>query len=246
MVRRGGWGAERLAIGAAALWLAAAAPAVGQAQGIGVATDVDRAGYRAAAGETVRSEIDENDAVFLLDRITTDDAGRLRLRLDDSSVLVVGPDSRLTIDEFVYDGGGSFVGDLSVGGFRFLSGDMPSSSYRIQTPTAVVGLRGTDVIVMYDPLGRMTLVIVLAGEVWVRPLGLEEQFAVEAGQIAEVLAGAPPVIRASGPTPRWSRITTEDPLPIRSNPGGGNDDDQTSSQEPESSPSQSSGGSGID
>ncbi len=212
MSYQGSWGRLCLLLGGAAIALAGLTGGTA-AQGIGLATDVDRTGYRSEAGATTRTEIEEEDTVFLLDRISTDGVGRLRLELDDSSVLVVGPDSRLTLDEFVYDGGGgSFVGNLSVGGFRFLSGDMPSSSYRIETPTAVVGLRGTDVIVIYDQRERMTLVIVLAGQVWVLPLGLDEQTLVEAGQVAQVLAGFPPIIEAAGPTPRWSVITTTDPL----------------------------------
>lgn len=239
----GGWS---FPIGLAALW-AMVVPTLGQAQEIGLATDVDRTGYRAADGAPARVEIAEDDGVFLLDRISTDANGRLRLELDDASVLVVGPDSRMVIDEFVYDGGsGSFVGNLTVGGFRFLSGDMPSSSYRIETPTAVVGLRGTDVIVTYDPVGRITLVFVLAGEAWVLPLGEEETAQVEAGQLAEVLAGVPAVVRAAGPTPRWSRITTEEPFDVRSREQGGGADASTSDSDSDDGGSSGSQGNSPD
>lgn len=181
------------------------------AQSIGVASDVDSNSHRAAAGATVRSEIGEDDDVFVGDRITTDGTGRLRLALDDDSVLVVGPDSRLTLDEFVYGGAGdSLTTRLTVGGFRFISGAMPSSSYRFQTPVAEVGLRGTDIVVFYDQIRRLVWMVVLAGEAWIRPLGVESQTVVVAGQRVEVLsANAPPSVGPAGPTPRWSRVVVE-------------------------------------
>jgi hypothetical protein len=50
------------------------------------------------------------------------------------------------LDKFVYDprpDQSSFVATATKGVFRFVTGNLPKSSYTIHTPTATIGIRGT-------------------------------------------------------------------------------------------------------
>ena len=84
----------------------------------------------------------------------------------DKTVLTLGPDARLIIDTFVYDpksGAGTSVYKLTVGTFRFISGKMNHANVRIVTPSAIIGIRGSDAVITVSPEGATT-VDVLAGE----------------------------------------------------------------------------------
>ena len=64
----------------------------------------------------------------------------------DSTNLAVGPISRVVLDKFVYDEGGSgqtVAVKLSKGLFRFTTGALDKNAYSVTTPTAAIGVRGT-------------------------------------------------------------------------------------------------------
>lgn len=94
------------------------------------------------------------DRVFQNENIETGVDSRSQLLFRDETVLNVGPDSRVTLDRFVYDparGGSGAAVSVTRGALRFISGNMPSQAYEIRTPAGSIGVRGTifDVIV-YD------------------------------------------------------------------------------------------------
>ena len=77
--------------------------------------------------------------------VTTGPAGQAELLFTDGTKLVVGPQSAVLIEDYLFrsDGGaGKFAVDELGGTFR-LTGSMPKSSYRIGTPTGTIGVRGT-------------------------------------------------------------------------------------------------------
>jgi len=85
-------------------------------------------------------------AVFMGDEIVASPYGLAQIRFVDDTRMVIGPNSRLRIDEFV------FSSDLTAqevtitalkGAFRFISGNSPSEAYSIRTPTMTIGVRGT-------------------------------------------------------------------------------------------------------
>lgn len=78
--------------------------------------------------------------------VTTGPAGQAELLFSDGTKLVVGPQSAVLIEDYLFrsDGGaGKFAIDALGGTFRFFTGTMPKSSYRIGTPTGTIGVRGT-------------------------------------------------------------------------------------------------------
>ena len=200
---------NRLAAFALALCIGAVLPsAVAVAQPIGAASQVQTQSFRTPAGGA-RVGLDQQDAVFTLDQIATDPGGAAQLSMIDDTVITVGPQSEVVLDQFLFDpasGNGDVVSRVSVGGLRFISGQMPSDAYAIETPVAVIGLRGTDVTVLVEAVTGATRLIVLIGEAWIRPLGLETVTRVPVGRMVDVAsANAVPQISPAAPLPGWAR-----------------------------------------
>ena len=102
------------------------------------------------------------DDVFQNEVLETGVGSASRIEFLDNTQVSVGPNSRLVLDRFVYDpspGKGAFVMQLTEGVFRFVSGDMPSSVYSIQTPTVTIGVRGTVLVVVTNSLGEIVVIL---------------------------------------------------------------------------------------
>ena len=169
-----------------------------------------------------------NDAFAVDDRIKTQADSSCRILFMEDSFLTLGPLTDYTLTRSRYD---EITGARDVG-FRLASGKLRLTvgrlfgrgSASVETPTAVVGVKGTDVIVGYDPERKSTLVMVLEGLVDITSLNAALAgvvTTVSAGEYAEVDAG--PEAPASQPAPE-SLIeenvedTSVEPDPERSAP----------------------------
>jgi len=95
--------------------------------------------------------------VFTGDRINTGPVGEVQIRFRDETRLVVGPNSSLTIDKFVFAADGTaqeVVLNAAKGAFRFISGISPYQAYSFRTPTATIGVRGTRFDLVVLPNGK--------------------------------------------------------------------------------------------
>ena len=84
---------------------------------------------------------------YMGDSIQTGPSGEAQIDFADSARLVVGPSSSLLIDDSVLRNKktmSSFVVSALRGTFRFISGTSPEPAYAIHTPTATIGVRGTE------------------------------------------------------------------------------------------------------
>lgn len=84
----------------------------------------------------------------------------------DKTNMSVGPDSEAKLDRFVYNGDETakdVVVEATKGAFRFFSGKSESKAYRVLTPQAVIGVRGTTYDVRVT--NGNTLVVLQEGEV---------------------------------------------------------------------------------
>lgn len=111
------------------------------------------------------------------DVLRTGRPGRVRVVLPDNSVLKLGDGSELVMSEQVYDPahaqGGSVV-NVVRGKVRAIVSDyykQPTTHFRVQTATAVSGVRGTDFIVAYDESADVTQVVGVTGNVAVTGVG---------------------------------------------------------------------------
>jgi hypothetical protein len=104
--------------------------------------------------------------VYSGDRIVTGAVGEAQIRFSDNTKLVVGPDSSLVIDAFVFnaDNSASQVTINAVrGAFRFLTGNSAKDAYAINTPTATIAVRGTEFDLDVDQ-GGATYVAQIGGQ----------------------------------------------------------------------------------
>lgn len=90
--------------------------------------------------------------VALQEKITTDGAGQAEILFLDRSSLRIGPNSEMTIDEFLYspdDGTGKLAASATKGLLRFTGGALSKREDQVtlRTPTAILGVRGGIVLV---------------------------------------------------------------------------------------------------
>jgi len=123
----------------------------------GISQDLARVGVVAAAGGKVELTTpgqigrvaQSGQAIFMGDEVKTDASGHLQILLLDETVFTIGPNSTITIDQFVYDPKsqkGEIRASIAQGVFRYVSGKIAAKnpdSVKVKLPTASIGFRGT-------------------------------------------------------------------------------------------------------
>jgi len=101
------------------------------------------------------AELDGGDVVL------TGTEGRAQIRFSDGGLVALYPDSQFTVTRYA-DGAGAgedhFVVNLLRGGMRALTGLIGKrnpASYKVVTPTAVVGIRGSAFLLAIDANGQV-------------------------------------------------------------------------------------------
>jgi len=164
--------------------------------------------------------------VQLHDQLTTAAASQLTLKMVDGSTLALSESSKLVIDENVVSGGvrrSTTVGLLG-GSLRSLvttvARSAGTSTFKIQTPNAIAGVRGTDFTSTYsDGVARngfpgclqFTDVTAASGEVVLanNPPKPGVEVAVTPGHKATVPCAAAPVLVTSGVLGSLSGVSAE-------------------------------------
>jgi len=121
---------------------------IGQIQGSGV---LEREGKIVIEGEVGAGVMSMDEAVTA--------NGTMRIDFVDETRVDITEQSRLIIDEFVYDPAndiGSLSLKASLGTVRYASGQIAKKykqNVKIRTPSATIGVRGTDFIMVVDEMG---------------------------------------------------------------------------------------------
>ena len=159
------------------------APAVNASEA-GLVAGINGAPTVTRAGAT--QPLKRGDAVEVGDRLTTDATAKIKILLADDSVLNIGPQTEVVVDELL-------LGENRTGKLRVLAGRFKlaiaawfggSSDYQIDMPTAVAGVRGT---VLW---GDTTLdaICALQGTVEVRAVKGSASATLNAGQCVTKMA----------------------------------------------------------
>ncbi len=100
------------------------------------------------------SQIHRGDLIYAGDRIETQSNGHVHLRFQDDALVSVRPNSRLTIQRYDYDPNrpseSTVKFELEEGVTRAISGRAAKEArdrFRLNTPIAAIGVRGTDFVV---------------------------------------------------------------------------------------------------
>ncbi|NNL67648.1 MAG: hypothetical protein HKP30_15465 [Myxococcales bacterium] len=177
-------------------------PAPSGADPVGEVTAVEGR-VQATLGADSR-RVERGEAVYRGDWIETEKKSRAKIVLHDETELVVGPGSRVHLDEFVYQpgqGSGKVLLEMGVGLLRFTSGVLEPESYEVKTPVASIGVRGTIFDVIVSAIDFATTVILREGRISVR--SLVKAVNVDAEDHASEVEGA-------GEDPTQPREATED------------------------------------
>lgn len=109
--------------------------------------------YVVSPGEKPR-QLKAGASIGVLDQITTEANGHVHIRFVDNALVSVRPDSRLEILNYQYDAGNPEASSVKLnlleGVTRAISGDAAKSArerFRMNTPIAAIGVRGTDFVV---------------------------------------------------------------------------------------------------
>jgi len=113
-------------------------------------------------GEDVEAEKDLD--IFSYNTVKTG-KGKVAIGFIDDTRVDVTEHSKLIIDEFVYDPNtktGSLSLKAALGTIRYASGQIAKTSptnVQIKTPTATIGVRGTDFTMTVDEIGSSTIIL---------------------------------------------------------------------------------------
>lgn len=116
------------------------------------------------AGQTRPAQ--KGDAINEGDTLTSAQKASAQIRMQDGGIVAVRPETKLKFDQFVFagkeDGSEKSFFSLFKGGFRAVTGligRINKQNYRITTPAATIGIRGTDhetfVITPDSPLAQV-------------------------------------------------------------------------------------------
>lgn len=153
--------------------------------------------------DAARGPKSQDDDIVFKETIETIEDSAMLVRFLDETKLTIGENAIVMMDEFVYapkQGLGRMVISLSQGAFRYVSGNLPKGGVTIQTPSAVIGIRGTELLILVA-LDGSTLLSVISGLVNITPrfgglaVAVREDQSVGVssdGEIGEVTDGAQP------------------------------------------------------
>jgi hypothetical protein len=164
---------------------AAAAPAL--ADPIGLVQRVQNAVY-GTEPQGERAPKQKRDGIVFQELIETTQKAAVEIGFVDGSKLTIGAEATVHIDAFVFDEAnesGEAAISLSRGAFRWITGIMPPSGIRIETPSATIAIRGTNLKLGVRANGD-TLLGLDEGEVHVLAKGNGEEATLRGGQSARI------------------------------------------------------------
>src|SRR5205814_2310531 len=133
---------------------------VGHLHGLRLRLQRDPARRVTVAAVAVINRVDEqfleDEVEQQADKLVTGADGTVGVTFTDNSLLSVGPNSVLAIDRYVFDStthAGQFDSTLSKGTLAVISGKIVKQSpdaMHVRTPSAIMGVRGTEFIVRVD------------------------------------------------------------------------------------------------
>jgi hypothetical protein len=144
----------RASLAAILFWMSAAALAAdaGEIKLVHGRAYLERSGERL----TLRVGMPVREA----DRVVTGPDGTVGITFADNSLLSIGPNSDFAIERYVFDStthAGQFDSRLSKGSLAGVSGKIVKQSpeaMRVHTPSAIMGVRGTDFVVQVGDAKR--------------------------------------------------------------------------------------------
>jgi hypothetical protein len=134
--------------------LATATPVLAQQPAAGRIKVVAGAAFIVRQNATIPAQLGQD--VFETDSVKTGADGRIGITLKDDTRVSLGPSSELRLQRFIYEPGSGSLGmvlQFVRGVAAYVSGRMAKlapQSIRLETPAAIVGVRGTSLAIRVD------------------------------------------------------------------------------------------------
>lgn len=149
------------------------------------------------------------DPIYLHDTLFTAPQSYIKITLIDNSVFQLGPLSKARLDQYSYnpqapEEGGHLVGELFIGLFRFISGEISNDQGEqhttFNTPSATIGIRGSEIDAKISSDGSTTL-LHTEGLVQVTPHYIDQLLTIyEPGTLVYIPIGPiPPSVHIATP-----------------------------------------------
>ncbi|GJL77952.1 MAG: hypothetical protein NPINA01_09410 [Nitrospinaceae bacterium] len=141
---------------------------------IGLTTGVDGKVFQTHKGETDKKQTELAAPIFMEDKFETDDTSKALFTFDDQSTLTMSEDTVININKHIYNPDQDIRETLvkaSLGWVRFkVTKKLKNGSFfKVVTPTAIAGVRGTEFAVFVNPKGKTTFVV-LEGQIETWPI----------------------------------------------------------------------------
>ena len=107
--------------------------------------------------------------IFFGDTIISKSKSNAQILFLDQTVLTLGEETELTIDEFVYDPNsqdGSFVSTVKTGTVKFITGQISKKNpdnLEVKVPAGTLGARGTEFVILSESNNESTVVLLGPG-----------------------------------------------------------------------------------
>ena len=135
-----------------------------QLEQIGIVSTIDGQKPIAQAIDGTTRELIAGEPIYLHDVVSTIDNTHIKIILNDDTVFELGPNSNASLDKYIYDpdiSGGEFEAFVSSGSFHYISGkisgDNQGQHTLIKTPSAQIGIRGSEITAEISTDGSTTI-----------------------------------------------------------------------------------------
>ena len=123
---------------------------------------------KAISADNATRELKRMSDIYLHDRIVTSKEGQGQIVMTDNSLIVFYPDTSTKLDQYHFNpkkpqsSDGKTTIELAKGGARVVTGWVAKSepkNFKLKTPVAVIGVRGTDFSVVLSASGKLDVEI---------------------------------------------------------------------------------------
>jgi hypothetical protein len=177
-------------------------------QPIGSISAIEGEVYLSHKGDTAAFQAIFGDSIYLYDHIQTEKRSRVQILFQDESLLNLAEDTYIQITEHIYspaENRRSSVFRLLMGKARAIVGRYfrgAGSRFKVSTPTAIIGVRGTHFIVDATLSDETTVVCIdSATDLVIRNIegDVPGEVTLTTGQMTRVLEGMPPALPTAAP-----------------------------------------------
>ena len=141
--------------------------------GVANASNNNFVGIIGAAVGDIKNQKNEKLAngskIFFGDTIISSSQSNAQILFLDQTVLTLGEETEISIDEFIYDpnsNDGSFVSTVKSGTVKFITGQISKKNpdnLEVKVPAGTLGARGTEFVVLSEAKNESTVVLLGPG-----------------------------------------------------------------------------------